>query len=193
MKKKSRSISRWKLFGKICYGILIGVISLIALMVILTILPLPGDFNLYIVRSGSMAPRLETGDLILTRKTGDYQVNDIITFAPSEASSERELVTHRVLERGQNQRGDFYVTKGDANEGSDGNRVTNERIRGEYWLRIPLVGYLIGFAKTLPGLVILIIIPVVIIIYDEIHKLRREIAKKRSEKRKGKNEKRDRS
>ena len=45
-------------------------------------------------------------------------------------------------------------------------------------MSVPLLGYPVSYAKTTPGIILLIIIPAVIIIYDEIQKIRKEIANK---------------
>jgi signal peptidase len=180
--KKYLSDVPWLKVGKVCYWSLIGLIALIALLVIISVLPLPGDHKLYVVRSGSMSPVLEAGDLIFTKKTGSYEKGDIVTFLPPDTNKKSESVTHRIVETEQENGAVAYTTKGDANQSIDGSQISPDRVLGEYQFRIPLVGYPIGYAKTLPGLVVLIIVPAVVTIYDEIHKLREEIRSRREKK-----------
>jgi signal peptidase I len=68
-----------------------------------------------IVRSGSMAPAIGVGDVVVTRLVdpSDVAVHDVVTFRDSSRSG--ELVTHRVT-RVEERSGRFaFVTKGDAN------------------------------------------------------------------------------
>jgi len=168
-----------KTCGKYCYWLLIGCLALIAILVIISVLPLPGDYNLYVVRSGSMAPVLQTGDLIFTRQAEEYKKRDVITFLPPTATEEKDSVTHRINEIKDQGGVEMFQTKGDANEDPDGQPITQDRIIGKYTFRIPLIGYPIGFAKSMIGLVVLIIIPSVVIIYDEIFKIKNEVSKKK--------------
>jgi len=173
--------------------LLIAIVSLIALLVILSVLPLPSDYNLYVVFSNSMNPTIQAGDLIFTKKTNDYQTGDIITFLPTSYTKPSESITHRIVSKKEEGGVNYYTTKGEANPGSDPNPIPEDNIKGKYLFRIPFLGYPVGYAKTLPGLVIFIIIPAVVIIYDEIHKLKREIIKRRKKGGKKKDEKRDSS
>jgi signal peptidase I len=168
----------WVSFGKICYYLLVGAIALIAILVIVSVLPLPGNYNLYVVKSGSMAPALQAGDLIFTRQVEEYQKGDIITFLPPTTSSRKDSVTHRIIDKKDQEGTETFQTKGDANEAPDGHLITSDQIVGKYTFRIPILGYPVGFAKTVVGLVILIIIPAVVIIYDEIYKIKRELNRK---------------
>ncbi|MHA1331703.1 MAG: signal peptidase I, partial [Candidatus Hodarchaeales archaeon] len=104
-----------------------------------------------------------------------YQKGDIITVA--EPANPKVTLTHRIVDI--EKRGDkiFYTTKGDANEEADTEKRPKENVLGKVILTIPYLGYPISFAKTTKGLIILIIIPAVIIIYDELRKIKEEIIK----------------
>jgi hypothetical protein len=50
------------------------------------------------------------------------------------------------------------------------------------------LGFPVSFAKTTQGLILIVIIPAVIIIYDELNKIKAEIRRKMEEKKKKKKE-----
>jgi len=82
-----------------------------------------------------------------------------------------------------------YVTKGDANNTSDQELVKESEVLGKVVISIPYIGYVIATAQKPIGFIMIIIVPAVIIIYDELHKIKKEVLKKvdykkRSKKRK---------
>jgi len=130
-------------------------------------------YKLLNVVSGSMEPAIRTGDVILVRPlTPADEINegDIITFQTREDAS--ILITHRVIGVVTvNNEPTAYVTKGDANDAPDITPVTREQILGLYHYRIPLLGYLGDFVRTKWGVFLLIILPGVILIADEVRKM----------------------
>lgn len=145
-----------------------------------------GGIRLLVVQSGSMEPTIKTGSLVITKAKDAYQIGDIITFRSSQNS--QETTTHRIVDEKYQISGKVFITQGDANDSPDSGQLTSERILGKTITDIPYFGYLVSFTRTLPGLIILIIIPATIIIYDEILKIKKEIILKRKEK-EAKNEK----
>ena len=133
-----------KIAGKIIIGVL--VLILVGLGFIYFV---PG-YGLYLVRSESMSPAINMGDLIITSPVnGEVQEGDIITYELNG-----ELVTHRVhsIE-------DTIVTKGDAVEDPDPWTVQDSSIQGTYLFKIPYVGYATRFIQTKIGWFVTIIIP----------------------------------
>jgi len=68
--------------------------------------------------TGSMRPLLDIGSngiRIVPENPAQIQVGDIITFEQNE-----ELVIHRVIEKGNDQEGAYFITKGDKNNVTDG-------------------------------------------------------------------------
>src|SRR5262245_8639093 len=94
----------------------------------------------YTVLTGSNKPTLPPGTLIAVRPSHDIQVGDIITF--QLRPGEPEVATHRVIGVGTSVAGErVYVTKGDASEAADLERVRDVQVRGELWYRVPYLGY----------------------------------------------------
>ena len=71
-----------------------------------------------------------------------------------------------------------FITKGDANNGNDGEFVSPESVVGKVIFDVPYLGYPVGYAKTQQGFILLVIIPAVIIVYEELSKIKYEIQKK---------------
>lgn len=130
---------RW---GTIAAGVLyVGLAACLALAGVLLAL----GFRPLIVRSGSMEPAINTGDLIFTRMVGPAEVdlNDVVTFQDSTRAG--ELVTHRVV--GVDQRGGAYSfrTRGDANTGGEAWSIQEDGRLGRYAFRVPGAGYVLSW------------------------------------------------
>ncbi|MFH1032650.1 MAG: signal peptidase I [Chloroflexota bacterium] len=120
---------------------------------------MPG-YNLYLVRSESMKPAINMGDLIITGPmggpiNGEIKPGTVVTYERND-----ELITHRVASVD----GKTVVTQGDAVEDPDPWQVTLADVRGVYLFKIPYVGYGLRFIQTKSGWFISIIIPAVVLI-----------------------------
>ena len=138
---------------KIASRIIVAILCL-ALGGLAFIYFVPG-YNLYLVRSESMKPTINMGDLIITGPSngpinGEVKPGTIITF-----EHRGELVTHRVKAI----EGSALKTKGDATEDIDPWSVTLSDVRGVYLFKIPSVGYITNFVQTKTGWFLTIIIP----------------------------------
>ncbi|MFW5703913.1 MAG: signal peptidase I [Patescibacteria group bacterium] len=145
--------------------------------------------QVYTVTSGSMEPVIPTGSIIIVKKQSAYEVSDIATYRSSRSSA---MITHRIVEVSQENGNVRFIFRGDANEDSDPVPVGLSQIKGEYLFNIPFVGYLIEFARTPVGAVVLIIIPGSILIWEEIRNVHRRLRKKTShskDKKQGNNKK----
>ena len=137
-----------------------------------------GTFPL-MVKSGSMSPTIEEGDLIIlhaTDKKYDYKKNEIITFWEKGAGS--VLITHRIIDVTKDDNGNVaYVTQGDFNATQDRNLVHAEDIVGVYQNKLPGLGRIALFMQTIPGIIICVVLPLAIfVVYDILR--RRYISKK---------------
>ena len=120
----------------------------------------PG-YSFSLVRSGSMAPAINVGDVIITRPAGGAGVDgNIKPGAIVMYTHDGQLITHRVV----SVTGDALVVKGDALEHSDPWPVIVSSVQGVYLFKIPYVGYLMNFIRTKLGWFLAIIIPAAFII-----------------------------
>ncbi|MBU0978242.1 signal peptidase I [Patescibacteria group bacterium] len=128
-------------------------------------------FRTYVVQSGSMEPAIMTGDLILIRPSLSYTQHQVVTFKDDQD----RVVTHRIIESENTEDGFVFVTKGDANPSFDVEKINLNQIVGRVALVIPKLGYLVSFGKTRWGSLFFVIIPAVVIIYDEYRDMKRKL------------------
>ena len=151
------------------------LLVLIGVFVVFSFVPFPGNYKVFTVMSGSMEPAIGTGSLVFVKPMGDYNIGDVVTRRTTDP---KVTITHRIVSKEEIQGQIAFETKGDANDSPDGEKFTEEGIVGKVFATIPYLGYPVSYAKTTPGLILLIIVPAVIIIYDEINKIKDEIRKK---------------
>jgi len=163
----------------IFFFILLLVIALVGI----SLLPLPNNYKIYSVSTGSMEPVLKVGSLIVVKPQKDYHKNDIVT---AKTKDPKNTVTHRIVNVLRSGTNVAFETKGDANNSKDFSAVLKNDIIGKVIFSIPFLGFPISYSKTLPGLIFMIIIPSTIIIYSELINIKNEAIKLISEKRKRK-------
>ena len=122
-------------------------------------------FRSFTVRSGSMTPAIETGDVEVTQPISPLsaRVGDIVTFVDPEGTG--KLFSHRV----QSVRvvGDevAFVTRGDANTSTERWRVPVGGSIGRVVYRIPKVGYALAWVDSAPARLALIAIPALLLLW----------------------------
>jgi len=167
---------------------IVAIIVFILLLLFYVVLPtMQGSMHILIVLSGSMNPKINPGDVVVSTYTNpeEIKINDVITF--TSADNPKNCVTHRVINI-TNENGTIsFQTKGDANEDPDQRIVQTSELIGKVVIVIPYLGYVPHFAKSPLGFITLIIIPGVLIIIGEIWNIKK-IKKKESEE-KNKNQK----
>ena len=167
--------------GKVLYGLIFATLVLVAGVVAISAFKIPGSYKLLTVQSGSMEPSIKLGSVVVVQPAGDYKKGNVITV--SEPENPKTSLTHRIFEVKEKDGKTFYVTKGDANNAPDTEERPKENVIGRVLFSIPYIGFPIAFAKTRDGLVVLIIIPATIIVYNELMNIKNE-AKKLLEERK---------
>jgi signal peptidase I, archaeal type len=149
---------------------LIILVSTIGIIIILTGRKDIYGYRALIVLSGSMEPTIKTGSLIFIKKEKNYKKNDVVSYG--SVVRKNAIVTHRIIDIIKKQNIKYFILKGDANKSRDLYPVPATAVLGKFIFAIPFLGYFISFAKTPLGLIILIIIPGTIIIWEEIKNLK---------------------
>lgn len=180
MTKKTEEKSKIVKIWTIAINVILTLFFLIGILIAASLIPLKNNYRIMSVMSGSMEPALQTGSLIVIKPVSEYKERDIITFQSS--NKKNDYTTHRLIKVEDKDDQKIYITKGDANKESDTEQIARDKIIGKKLFSIPFLGYILGYIKTLPGLMIIIIVPAVIIIYEEVNKIKSE-AKKMIEKR----------
>lgn len=154
---------------------ILAVIVIVALagLIFLTLAPESGGYKALVVTSGSMEPALPAGSMVFIKNAGPIQKNDIITFRMSP--DPKSLTTHRVVDVREIRGKTIYQTKGDAVKEPDIELVPAERVAGKMTFAVPFIGFPIAFGKTQMGIVMLVVIPAAIIVYEELKSIWREV------------------
>jgi signal peptidase I len=123
------------------------------------------------VRSGSMSPAVETGDVVVSRSVSplDLRLGDIVTFRdPHDA---KRLITHRV--RGIRISGGEarFVTKGDANNAAESWVVPSDGKVGLVVYRLPKLGYLFSWLGHPFARLALIVVPALLLGGYEVRRI----------------------
>ena len=162
------------------YYVFLGVIGAIAILLIVSVFPITGNFKVLTVQSGSMMPAIKTGSIVLVKPTNNYKIGDIITFG--QISKTKTPTTHRIAEIEMANGQPIYTTKGDANNAPDQKQVSAKEVIGRVLLDVPFLGYAVAAAKKPWGFMLLIAVPALLVIYEEAHKIWQEIKKSKTKK-----------
>lgn len=146
MKIKAKSVLRISLLVIAAVIIGLNVYSINASRLGGDKVPMPFGVGVTVVLSGSMEPRLSTGDLLFVVSQDQYNEKDIVVFQTGHTA-----VVHEIIEI----EGDTVITKGMANNTED-DPIQLSQIKGKVVLDIPLVGYLVNIIKTPAGTIILL-------------------------------------
>jgi signal peptidase len=158
------------------YAVLLIPLLLLTSMLLISGNSLPIPYRLFAVESGSMEPTIMKGDVIFVSPQESYKEGDVIAFNAPFGQSVK-VITHRIV--ASENSGTLFTTKGDFNRADDLDKVDKEDIVGKYSFRIPLIGYPIQFVKTGLGVILLIVVPGLLIILDQIKKIRDELHKRK--------------
>lgn len=173
--KKDVVIKNTRKLGKVFYGFIFVILIAIFAVIAISTIKLPGNYKLLVVESGSMQPAISQGSVIVIKPQDNYRKNDVITALDSPVS--KVSVTHRIVGIINTGKYTLYTTKGDANKTSDTETRLKQNVIGKVLFSIPFVGFLVNFAKTKEGLILLVVIPVTLIIYSEILNIKNEFKK----------------
>ncbi len=158
-----------KKISKILFWIILVIIAIYSTFVIIQRLiykdktPSFFGYKNFIVLTGSMEPTLNKGDIVFVKETNDIKVNDIISFRINNS-----VVTHRVKEIYKEDGKDFYITKGDANTGTDTELINIEIVEGKYSFKIPFLGRIILFFQKPIGIIVLFTVLVIFLLLSSI-------------------------
>lgn len=142
--------------------------------------PSIGNYFPLVVLTDSMYPEIKSGDLIFCRaaEPEDIAVGDVISFF-DPAGNGSSMVTHRVVEVLREDGSLAWKTKGDANNTEDTAPVPMGNLTGIYCGRIAGAGNVVMFIQTVPGLILCVVCPIVVLVgYDILRRRRYEKARR---------------
>lgn len=150
----ARFLKRAKLLTKLLASLLVCVLVLFAFVSI------EPDYNIYLVRSESMKPTINMGDMVITGPpngpiNGVVKPGMVITYKFKDST-----VTHRVL----SMHGTTIITKGDAVEDPDPWQTDLTAVQGVYLFKIPGIGHMIKFIRSKSGWFLVILLPAAVLV-----------------------------
>lgn len=141
-----------------------------ALAAIVTV-PAALGYTSLTVLSGSMAPVLRTGDVVVAKKIApaDARPGDVVTFRDPGNTS--KLITHRILQMRVLDGHSSFVTRGDANTGVERWVVPNQGTIARVDLRVPKLGYVTNVAGSRLGRLGFLVIPALLLAIFELRRI----------------------
>lgn len=133
--------------------------------------PILFGFQGFAVLSGSMEPAIGTGDVVVVRKIAplDARPGDVVTFRSPEDPA--KIITHRVVRMKASGGSVGFVTKGDANTGTEPWTVPETGTIGKVEYRIPKLGYITNRIGSRLGRVAFLILPALILALVELRRI----------------------
>lgn len=125
----------------------------------------------YTVMSGSMEPRIHTGDVVADERVRAtaIRVGDIVTFP--DPHTRGRLITHRVRSVRVHGARVSVVTKGDANTATEHWSIAASGDLGRVRYRVAKVGYLLVFTRRPEGRMALVVIPALVLALLELSRI----------------------
>lgn len=146
---------------KICNGVTtVLVVLMVLLAAALWGVQLLG-VDVYVVQSGSMEPDYPTGSVVYVTpaEPEELQLGAVVTFRVGNGA----LGTHRIVEITEDRGQTLYRTKGDANDQADG-LISADDIVGKVRFSLPLLGYMVAYIQTPPGMYVAIAVAACILL-----------------------------
>ena len=146
-------------------------------------------FRFYIVRTDSMSlsdknaemdVHFDAGDIIIVKNLKEtakrnLKEGDIISFLSTNTETYGETVTHMIREVKKDSSGKVlgYVTFGTNTGSNDEALVEPSYVLGTYAGRLPAMGHFFAFVKSVPGYVVCILVPfVLLLLYHGVNTVR---------------------
>ena len=145
---------------RIIENIIVKILYFLILLYSIIFVPIFWGYKPLVIISGSMEPILKVGGILYYEEynINDFKKDDILVF-----KTKYHIISHRIINREDNS----FVTKGDANENIDKNKVRINQILGKGTnFSIPYIGY---YADFIYHHKYLLFISVLFIIFDYLN------------------------
>ncbi|QWZ08980.1 signal peptidase I [Nocardioides panacis] len=109
-------------------------------LAVVIVLPRATHGTALTVLTGSMAPEIPVGSVVLVRPVdpGTLRVGDIATYQPKPGKP--DYITHRITRIDTSTTPTAFTFKGDANRGADLEPVPSGAVRGKVWFHVAYLG-----------------------------------------------------
>ena len=123
------------------------------------------------VMSGSMAPALRTGDLVVAKqlRPDEARIGDVVTFR--SPGGDGRLITHRVRWVARNGRNVSFATQGDANPTSERWSAPTGGTIGRVELRVPKLGVAFSLVGSRDARLAAVLLPALLLAGAELWRI----------------------
>lgn len=186
--------SKTKKALKITGNVLTGIVAvLVVVMTVLTVFSMvfnrDGTASVfgaqaYVVQSDSMTPEFAAGDVIFSEEVNPEELvaGDIITFISRDSASYGQTITHCIREVTTHNGELAFITYGIATGVDDGTPAAASDVLGRYTFRIAGLGSFFEFLKSVPGYIVCILLPFLVIIGLQVANIVSAVRAARAEK-----------
>lgn len=186
--------SKTKKALKITGNVLTGIVAvLVVVMTVLTVFSMVFNrdgtasvfgVQAYVVQSDSMTPEFAAGDVIFSEEVNPEELvaGDIITFISRDSASYGQTITHCIREVTTYNGELAFITYGIATGVDDGTPAAASDVLGRYAFRIAGLGSFFEFLKSVPGYIVCILLPFLVIIGLQIANIVSAVRAARAEK-----------
>ena len=186
--------SKTKKALKITGNVLTGIVAvLVVVMTVLTVFSMvfnrDGTVSVfgvqaYVVQSDSMTPEFAAGDVIFSEEVNPEELvaGDIITFISRDSASYGQTITHCIREVTTHNGELAFITYGIATGVDDGTPAAASDVLGRYTFRIAGLGSFFEFLKSVPGYIVCILLPFLVIIGLQVANIVSAVRAARAEK-----------
>lgn len=171
----------------------VAVAILVVIMTVLTVFSMAFNrddtasifgVQAYVVKSDSMTPEFAAGDVIFSEEVNPEELvaGDIITFISRDSASYGQTITHCIREVTTHNGKLAFITYGIATGVDDGTPAVASDVLGRYTFRIAGLGSFFEFLKSVPGYIVCILLPFLVIIGLQIANIVSAVRAARAEK-----------
>lgn len=126
----------WGVVGT-TYALCLSLVVLLVAMTSFTLIPTLFGWQPHLILTGSMAPRIMPGDVVVSSPIRPTDVMPGRVLLMNNPVRPGELLLHRMVSRNAD---GSIITRGDANQSADSTPVPASDLRGLPRLRIPMIG-----------------------------------------------------
>lgn len=171
----------------------VAVAILVVIMTVLTVFSMAFNrddtasifgVQAYVVKSDSMTPEFAAGDVIFSEEVNPEELvaGDIITFISRDSASYGQTITHCIREVTTHNGKLAFITYGIATGVDDGTPAVASDVLGRYTFRIAGLGSFFEFLKSVPGYIVCILLPFLVIIGLQVANIVSAVRAARAEK-----------
>lgn len=157
-----------------------SILLFVLLAVMLTTevrVPFLHNYQLLAIQTASMEPTMPVGSLAVVKHLSEIenepQINQIWSFRHPDTN---ELVTHRIIAVEKFDSNKIIITQGDANQSPDSWQLETSDLVGPVLFSVPYIGYILVTLKSPLGFALLLGIPAILIILEELRYIQTYLA-----------------